>query len=179
MQEVNSNSEESLREAVEQNPNDSSTLISYALHLRNVKKDYDEAEKILQKVIEIVPEDGVALIHCAQFHRDIRKDFNKANELYQRYFITFLFTITELWIQVLPLQQSWTTTLSFWKCFWKNTIKLKSSFKGKEKVPYQIFRAVEADPEYTTALNNYAQFLKDQRKDFDKAELYYKRYFVI
>jgi hypothetical protein len=52
---------------------------------------------------------------------------------------------------------------------------LKSKFLSK-KLPIYLIRAVEVNPTHTVSLYNYALFLKDIRKNTEKAREYYKLY---
>lgn len=72
------------REGLDQFPDSSGLLGSYAFFLRNIRQDYDGAEEFYQRAIVAAPKNPVQLGNYAIFLHNIRQDHDRAEEFYQR-----------------------------------------------------------------------------------------------
>lgn len=142
------------QKAIEHLPNSADMLGSYALYLKNVRKDFDAAEGMHQRAIEADPTHANALNNYALFLNSARKDHEAAEVMYQRALTADPMNAPALGNYALLLADD------------------RKDFDAAERM-YQ--RAIEADPKNTINLRNYAWFLADVREDFDAAEGMYKR----
>ena len=125
---------------------------NYANFLKNIRKNYDEAEEYYLKALELVPEDATSNGNYANFLTDIKKDYDKAEKYY---------------LKALELAPEDATNNGNYAIFLTN---IKKDYDKAEKY---YLKALEVVPENTNNNRNYAIFLKDIKKDYDKAEKYY------
>jgi tetratricopeptide (TPR) repeat protein len=72
------------RRAIEADPRHANNLGNYALFLRNVRENYDEAEAYYRRAIDADPRHANNLGSYALFLRNVRKDHDGAEAYYKR-----------------------------------------------------------------------------------------------
>ena len=153
-------------------------LGSYALFLKNFKKDYDSAEGYYNRAIEADPNDGVNIGNYAVFLDSVRRKPDQAEKLFS---------------QALALDQYHPGTLGNYAAFLSRrdpdraegyytraiaadpTFVLRDVDTEAEQAEGRHQRRVDAGPIQTNNLGNYALFLDEVRRDPDRAEEYYLR----
>ena len=135
--------------AIEANPNNAIALGAYALFLKNVCGDMDQAQEMYQRAITAAPVNATILGNYATFLKNIRGDMDKAQEMYQRA------------IAADPTNAKILTNYAIFLV----------SIQGKTDQAQDMFRrAITADPHDATALGNYALFLETVRGDMNQAQ---------
>jgi protein O-mannosyl-transferase len=127
---------------------------SYAIFLKNIRKDYNRAEEYYKKAIESDPKNAINLGNYANFLSDIRKDYNRAEEYYKK---------------AIESDPKYAIHLGNYASF------LSDIRKDYDRAEEYYKKAIESDPKYAIHLGNYALFLSDIRKDYNRAEEYYKK----
>jgi tetratricopeptide (TPR) repeat protein len=135
--------------------NNSPELISnYAIFLKNIKKDYDKAEKHYKKALELDPTLAITIGNYAIFLENIKKDYDETEKHYKK---------------ALELDPTLANITSGYAIFLHN---IKKDYDEAEKY-YK--KAIELDPNDVDYQGNYAIFLHNIKKDYDEAEKYYKK----
>jgi protein O-mannosyl-transferase len=131
-----------------------SLLGSYAIFLKNIRKDYDKSEQFYLRALDANPNDAINLGNYANFLADIHHDHDKAEQFYLR---------------ALDADPNDANNLGNYAVF------LKNIRKDYDKSEQFYLRALDADPNNAINLGNYANFLKDIHHDHDQAEQFYLR----
>lgn len=142
------------KEAIKKLPKSYELLVTYAIFLTDIKKDYAEAEELFKKAIELKPDNPATLYNYATFLHRIRKQYDKAEELYKK---------------AIELEPDEPTNFSNYATF------LENIRKDYDKAEELYEKAIKLKPNDISMSNNYASFLSDVRKDYDKAEELYKK----
>ena len=114
---------------------------SYAIFLKNIRKDHDQAERYYKKALDLVPNEAVYNGNYATFLMDIRKDHDQAEQYYKK---------------ALELDPNDARTNSNYGSF------LHGSSKDHDQAEQYYKKALELDPNYVYAYGNYAGFLLAQ-----------------
>jgi Tfp pilus assembly protein PilF len=127
---------------------------NYANFLKDIKKDYNGAERYYKKALELDQVSAINNGNYAIFLTDIKKDYDGAERYYKK---------------ALELDPNRANTNDNYAVFLKN---IKKDYDGAERY-YK--KALELDPNRANTNYNYAVFLKNIKKDYDGAERYYKK----
>jgi len=137
-------------------PKSGPLMNTYAIFLKNIRKDYDRAEEMYKRAIAADPKQANNLGNYAIFLETIRKDHDRAEEMYKRS------------IEADPKHANGIGNYARF---------LKNIRKDYDRAEEMYKRSIEADPKQANNLGNYAIFLETIRKDYDRAEEMYKRAF--
>ena len=140
--------------AIAADPHHATTLGAYALFLKNIRGDMEEAEQMYQRAIAADPTNATNLGNYALFLQRERGDMDQAEQMHQR---------------AITADPHHANILGNYAHFLKNT---RGDIDQAEQM-YQ--RAITADPHHATHLGNYAIFLEDIRGDMDQAQDMYQR----
>ena len=182
--------------AIAADPHHATTLGAYALFLKNIRGDMEEAEQMYQRAIAADPHHATHLGNYAIFLEDIRGDMDQAQDMYQRaiaadphhanilgnyaHFLKYIRGDTDgaqdmmnkaqdMYQQAIAANPTNATTLGAYAFFLENV----SGDMVQAEQMYQ--RAIAADPINATTLGAYALFLQRERGDMDQAEQMYQR----
>ena len=140
--------------AIAADPHHATTLGAYALFLKNIRGDMEEAEQMYQRAIAADPTNATNLGNYALFLQRERGDMDQAEQMHQR---------------AITADPHHANILGNYAHFLKNT-------RGDMDQAEQMYqRAIAADPHHATHLGNYAIFLEDIRGDMDQAQDMYQR----
>ena len=140
--------------AIEANPNNVIALGAYALFLKNIRGDMDQAQNMYQRAIDADPVNARNLANYATFLHTERGDADQAQDMYQRAITADPHDATALGNYALFL----------------NTVRGDAD---QAQDMYQ--RAIDAEPTNARNLRNYANFLHTARGDMDQAQNMYQR----
>jgi Tfp pilus assembly protein PilF/NAD-dependent SIR2 family protein deacetylase len=141
------------QKGIEKFPQSFGLLGNYANFLKNIRKDYDQAEKYYRLALEKDPNHATNLGNYANFLKNIRKDYDQAEKYYRL---------------ALEKDPNHANNLGNYANFLDNICK---DYDQAEKY-YRL--ALEKDPNHANNLGNYTLFLYDIRKDYDQAEKYFR-----
>ena len=141
--------EKFFKRAIEADPNHANHLGNYAGFLKNERKEMDEAEKFFKRAIEADPNHANHLGNYAGFLKNERKEMDEAEKFFKRA------------IEAAP-SSSYKTNARRW------TKPRSSSSAPSRRI--QIMQTTSA----TTPFFKRA-FLKNERKEMDEAEKFFKR----
>ncbi len=57
---------------------------NFALFMKNIRKNYDEAERLYRKALELDPKNANNTGNFANFMKDIRENYDEAERLYRK-----------------------------------------------------------------------------------------------
>ncbi|WP_373705024.1 tetratricopeptide repeat protein, partial [Porphyromonas loveana] len=137
------------KRALEVEPKDANTLGNYALFLKNIRQDYDQAEAYYKRALEVEPNHANMLGNYAVFLKDIRHDYDQAEAYYKR---------------ALEVEPNHANTLGNYAVFLTD---IRHDYDQTEEY-YK--RALEAEPNHANTLGNYAHFLITCRGDLKRAD---------
>ena len=140
--------------AIEANPNNAIALGAYALFLKNVCGDMDQAQEMYQRAITAAPVNATILGNYATFLKNIRGDMDKAQEMYQR---------------AIAADPTNATALGNYALF------LETVRGDMNQAQDMHQRAIDANPHHADILGNYALFLQNIRGDIDRAQDMYQQ----
>ncbi len=140
-------------QGLKQHPNSFELHGNYANFLKNIRKEYDEAEKHYKTALKSEPNHANINGNYALFLTDIRKEYDEAEKHYKI---------------ALKSEPNHTNTNGNYANFLKN---IRKKYDEAEK-HYKI--ALKSEPNHTNTNGNYALFLTDIRKEYDEAEKHYK-----
>jgi tetratricopeptide (TPR) repeat protein len=141
-------------EGLQEFPNSSGLLGSYAVFLESIRKDYDGAEAMYRRALEAEPRNPIHLGNYALFLQSVRKDYDGAGAMYKR---------------AIEAEPQHANNLGNYATLLES---IRKDYDGAEAM-YK--RAIEADPQHANSLGNYATLLESIRKDYDGAEAMYRR----
>jgi tetratricopeptide (TPR) repeat protein len=72
------------REGLKDFPQSAVLMGNFAIFMKNVRKDYDEAERLYRKALELDPNHANNTGNFAVFMDDVRKDYDEAERLYRK-----------------------------------------------------------------------------------------------
>ena len=162
---------------------------NYAIFLKNIRKDYDQAEHYYRRALDLNPNHANNNGNYAIFLKDIRQDYDQAERYYKKAlefepnhannngnYAIFLKDIRQDYDQAeryykkaLELDPNEALYNSSYANFLKN---IRHDYDQAEQY-YK--KALKLDPNHLNTNSNYANFLTDIRKDHDQAEQYYKK----
>ena len=182
--------------AIAADPHHATTLGAYALFLKNIRGDMEEAEQMYQRAIAADPTNATNLGNYALFLQRERGDMDQAEQMHQRaitadphhanilgnyaHFLKYIRGDTDgaqdmmnkaqdMYQQAIAANPTNATTLGAYAFFLENV----SGDMVQAEQMYQ--RAIAADPINATTLGAYALFLQRERGDMDQAEQMYQR----
>ena len=175
--------------AIEANPNNVIALGAYALFLKNIRGDMDQAQNMYQRAIDADPVNARNLANYATFLHTERGDADQAQDMYQRAitadphhadilgnYAYFLNTVRGDMDQAQDMYQRAITADPHDATALGNYANFLNTVRGDMDQAQNMYqRAITADPHDATALGNYALFLKNIRGDMDQAQDMYQR----
>ena len=175
--------------AIEANPNNVIALGAYALFLKNIRGDMDQAQNMYQRAIDADPVNARNLANYATFLHTERGDADQAQDMYQRAitadphhadilgnYAYFLETVRGDADQAQDMYQRAITADPHDATALGNYANFLNTVRGDMDQAQNMYqRAITADPHDATALGNYALFLKNIRGDMDQAQDMYQR----
>ena len=127
---------------------------NYAIFLKNIRKDYDQAEHYYRRALDLNPNHANNNGNYAIFLKDIRQDYDQAERYYKK---------------ALEFEPNHANNNGNYAIFLKD---IRQDYDQAERY-YK--KALELDPNEALYNSNYANFLKNIRHDYDQAEHYYKK----
>ena len=127
---------------------------NYALFLKNIRKDYGQAERYYEEALEFDPNHANNNGNYANFLKKISKNYDQAEQYYKK---------------ALELDPNHLNNNGNYALF------LTDIRKNYDQAEQYYKKALELDPNHVNTNGNYASFLNDIRKDYDQAEHYYKK----
>ena len=175
--------------AIEANPNNVIALGAYALFLKNIRGDMDQAQNMYQRAIDADPVNARNLANYATFLHTERGDADQAQDMYQRAitadphhadilgnYAYFLETVRGDADQAQDMYQRAITADPHDATALGNYANFLNTVRGDMDQAQNMYqRAITADPHDATALGNYALFLNTVRGDLDQAQDMYQR----
>ena len=175
--------------AIEANPNNVIALGAYALFLKNIRGDMDQAQNMYQRAIDADPVNARNLANYATFLHTERGDADQAQDMYQRAitadphhadilgnYANFLETVRGDADQAQDMYQRAITADPHDATALGNYANFLNTVRGDMDQAQDMYqRAITADPHDATALGNYANFLNTVRGDMDQAQDMYQR----
>ena len=175
--------------AIEANPNNVIALGAYALFLKNIRGDMDQAQNMYQRAIDADPVNARNLANYATFLHTERGDADQAQDMYQRAitadphhadilgnYAYFLETVRGDADQAQDMYQRAITADPHDATALGNYANFLNTVRGDMDQAQNMYqRAITADPHDATALGNYALFLNTVRGDMDQAQDMYQR----
>jgi len=125
------------REGIEKTKHPS-LIGNYAIFLKNVRKDFDKAERHYLKALEAEPDDADFNGNYANFLNDVRKDFDKAERHY---------------LKALEAEPDHANNNGNYANFLRNVRK------DFDKAERHYLKALKANPDHANNNGNYAQML--------------------
>ena len=126
----------------------------YAIFLKNVRHEYDQAEAMYERAIDADPTDADNLGNYATFMWTIRHDYDQAEAMFGR---------------AIDADPTDADNLGNYAIF------LTDVRHDHDRAQAMFGRAIDADPNHARNLGNYAIFLKNVRREYDRAQAMYER----
>jgi len=126
----------------------------YGIFLKNIIKDYDNAEKYFKKALALGPTNAKVNSDYAAFLSTVRKDYDNAEKYFKK---------------ALALDPTNAEVNSDYAEF------LSTVRKDYDNAEKYFKKALALDPTNAEVNGNYAEFLSTVRKDYDNAEKYFKK----
>ena len=142
------------QKGIQEFPKSPELLSSYALFLKNIKKELNSAEEFHKKAIEIEPKNALSFSNYGSFLADVRKDYGKAEEFHKK---------------AIEIEPKNALILGLYAYFLKNYTKEYDKAEEFNK------SAIEIEPKNALSFDTYAVFLADIRKQYDKAEQFHQK----
>ena len=133
---------------------DATVLGAYAIFLKNIRGDMDQAEDMYRRAIDADPHHANNLGNYATFLHTVRGDMDQAEQMYQ---------------QAIGADPHHATVLGAYAAFLETV-------RGDMDQAEQLYRrAIDADPHHARNLGTYANFLKNIRGDMDQTQQMYQQ----
>ena len=142
------------QEGLNKFPSSAELMGNYALFLKNIRKDYGQAERYYEEALEFDPNHATINGNYAIFVKDIRKDYDRAEQYYKK---------------ALELDSDDPNINSNYAIF------LDDIRKDYDQAEQYYKKALELNPNHVNINCNYGLFLYEIRKNYDQAEHYYKK----
>jgi len=126
----------------------------YAIFLKNVRHEYDQAEAMYERAIDADPNHARNLGNYAIFLKNVRREYDRAQAMFGR---------------AIDADPTDADNLGNYAIF------LTDVRHDHDRAQAMYERAITADPNHANTLGNYALFLKNVRGDHDRAQAMYER----
>jgi Tfp pilus assembly protein PilF len=140
------------REGMNDFPESAGLIGNFALFMKNVRKNYDEAERLYRKALELDPKDAGNTGNFAIFLKDVRKDYDGAERLYRR---------------ALELDPKYVLNIANFAVF------MEEVRKNIDEAEQLYHKALQLDPKHVIITAYFAEFIENKRKNLLEANRLY------